>query len=200
MINGYITLDLTKDNVYTQATACLNADKPILIYDGSKSFYASFIAIDNGTKTITVTAPNTTITITTAGVVTATDTTPHLYRVKFTDSDLEGFIDLPVNVGELEIGSSAEEITDDEKEVLNKLIGLNVKFPITSDDASWSSPNVEISTSSSSFIIIFSAVVNGSLKTGRYIFNVVDGVVDSLDSIVDDEFADGLTITTTQLF
>lgn len=79
MINGYITLDLTKDNVYTQATACLNADKPILIYDGSKSFYASFISIDNGTKTITVTAPNTSITITTANVVTATDTTPHLY-------------------------------------------------------------------------------------------------------------------------
>lgn len=83
MINGYITLDLTKDNVYTQATACLNSDKPVLIYDGSKSFYASYIAIDDDTETITVIASNTSITITNANVVTATDTTPHLYRVDF---------------------------------------------------------------------------------------------------------------------
>lgn len=67
MVNGYVFLDLTKSNVYTEALKVLGTDKPVVIKDGGGSPYfvdsltldGTNIIITKGGKTITIANDNT---------------------------------------------------------------------------------------------------------------------------------------------
>ena len=62
MVNGYVFLDLTKSNVYTEALKVLGTDKPVVIKDGGGSPYfvdsltldGTNVVITKGGKTITI--------------------------------------------------------------------------------------------------------------------------------------------------
>ena len=80
MVNGYVFLDLTKSNVYTEALKVLGTDKPVVIKDGGGSPYfvdsltldGTNVVITKGGKTITIANDNT---ITNVG-----DIQNHLYE------------------------------------------------------------------------------------------------------------------------
>lgn len=69
MVNGYVFVDLTGENVYKKALGAIRAKKPVLIKDYDQIYFADTIAtktvdddlvveITKGGKTITITATN----------------------------------------------------------------------------------------------------------------------------------------------
>lgn len=208
MNGGYIMIKASDTNIYLEASKALTIGKPILFYENDTTcYYIDTITLDGtnivltkGGKTITIADDNT---ITTSG-----DIQVHLYRYWIYDSDVESELLLPIKIDEITIDASATELTDNQKENLNKLMNAmpfaSYSQSLASRDTGWIPLSITFDTSTISFTINFTALdANNGLDelNASYTFNIADGKIDSIDSISDTTFGDAFNLRfTEQLF
>ena len=124
---------------------------------------------------------------------------PHLYEYHIYDSDTGFMLLLPVDLENIYISINATDLTTKDKEVLTKIYNnLNIgdtKYANYSDNNSWLPFNVYVRKCVDKLLIRISCL-NDTFDTleCEYQFNVINGKVESINTIRDNTFNDGLNI------